>query len=68
LAKREVDFEGRTYKVRSDKVEIPDLTKISRIAALTWLCQETYPRGHSTKRPNPLAGLGGAITIGVRGS
>jgi hypothetical protein len=66
LAKRTVEWEGRTYKVRSDKVVIPDLTQMSRIAALCWLCQQTYPRGHSTKRPNPLAGFGGAITVGVR--
>lgn len=51
MAKRTVEWEGRTYKVRSDKVDIPDLTKMSRIGALTWLCQQTYPRGHSTKRP-----------------
>lgn len=68
MAKRTVEWEDRTYKIRSDKVDIPDLTQMSRIAALSWLCKESYARGHSTKRPNPLAGLGGAITVGVRGS
>lgn len=62
--KREVEWDGRYYKVRSDKIEIPDLKAISRFQALTWLCRETYPRGYS--RPNPLAGLGGVISVGVR--
>lgn len=59
--KREVEWDGRYYKVRSDKIEIPDLKSISRFAALTWLCRETYPTGYS--RPNPLAGFGGAIAV-----
>jgi hypothetical protein len=62
--KREVEWDGRWYKVRSDKIEIPDLKAMSRFAALTWLCRETYPTGYS--RPNPLAGIAGAISINVR--
>lgn len=59
--KREVEWDGCWYKVRSDKVEIPDLKAMSRFAALTWLCRETYPTGYS--RPGPLAGFNGAITV-----
>ena len=62
--KREVEWDGRFYKVRSDKVEIPDLANMERLAALTWLCRETYPTGY--RRPHPLAGFGGAISVGVR--
>lgn len=59
--KREVEWDGRTYKVRSNKIEIPDLKSMSRFAALTWLCRETYPTGYS--RPSPLAGFAGAISV-----
>lgn len=59
--KREVEWDGRFYKVRSDRIAIPDLKSISRFEALTWLCRETYPTGYS--RPNPLAGFGGAISV-----
>lgn len=62
--KREVCWDGRYYKVRSNKVEIPDLGAINHFTALLWLNQHTYARGYS--RPNPLAGFGGAISIGVR--
>jgi hypothetical protein len=68
--KREVEWDGRVYKVRSDKISIPDLAaaemapsgSAERFAALTWLCAHTYPTGYS--RPSPLAGFGGAIKVG----
>lgn len=56
-----VEFEGRYYSARSYKTEVPDFASMSRIAALLWLCQNTYPTGYS--RPNPLAGFGGAISV-----
>lgn len=59
--KREVEWDGRFYKVRKSKIEIPDLKAMSRIAAILWLCRETYPTGYS--RPNPLAGFAGAISV-----
>lgn len=59
--KRYVDFDGRSYAVRSDKIVIPDLKTMSRFAALSWLINHTYPTGYS--RPNPLAGFGGAIKV-----
>lgn len=66
-AKRTVTYGGRTYKVRKDKIEIPDLDAMTRIAALVWLNEETYPTGAGTRtRPNPLAGMGGAIRVNVR--
>lgn len=55
-------YDGQTYKVRSTKVEIPDLDALPRFEALGWLIRNTYPRGYS--RPmSPLAGLGAAINI-----
>lgn len=60
--KRDVVWDGRTYKVRSDKIEIPDLAALPRFEALLWLVANTYATGYS--KPNPLAGLGGAINVG----
>jgi len=60
-----VTYDGNTYKVRSRKTEIPDLGAMPRMAALQWLCRETYRRGYS-KAPSPLAGLAGAIGLTVR--
>ncbi len=62
--KREVEWDGCWYKVKSSKIDIPDLKSLPRFEALTWLCRETYSRGYS--RPNPLAGFAGAISIGSR--
>jgi hypothetical protein len=59
--KRYVNWGDRSYAVRSDKIEIPDLAAMSRFAALQWLVSNTYATGYS--RPNPLAGLGGAIAV-----
>jgi len=59
--KRYVNWDGSSYAVRSSKVDIPDLSAMSRFAALSWLINHTYARGYS--RPNPLAGLGGAIKV-----
>lgn len=56
---RTVEYDGKLYKVRGTKVEIPDLAALDRFTALQWLCRHTYARGFS--RPNPLAGLAGAI-------
>lgn len=61
MRKREVEWNGRFYKVKSSKIVIPDLSKMERFAALLWLNANTYARGYS--RPNPLAGLAGAVTI-----
>lgn len=61
-----VEFDGKVYSLRSSKVEIPDLTAMSRFAALTWLIKHTYPRGTNHRRPNLLAGLAGAISVGAK--
>lgn len=59
-----VTWDGTTYSLRSRNVEVPDLSAMSRFAAIQWLITNTYARGYS--RPNPLAGFGGAITVNVR--
>lgn len=59
-----VTYDNRTYKVRSRKTGIPDLQSMDRMAALIWLNRNTYPTGAGTRtRPNPLAGLGDAISF-----
>lgn len=60
--KRTVTHNGLTYKVRSDKVTIPDLDAMDGTAADMWLIRHTYPRGYS--RPtSPLRGLGAVIAV-----
>ncbi len=59
--KREVTYDGSTYKVRSDTIEIPNFEQMERIAVLQWLCRHTYARGYS--KPNPLQGFSGAIKV-----
>lgn len=55
-----------TYKVRKDSIDIPDLDAMTRIEALVWLNQETYATGSGLRtRPNPLAGIGEAISLHV---
>jgi hypothetical protein len=63
--KRTVDHNGITYKVRSDKIEIPDLATMDGTAAAMWLIRNTYPRGFS-RATNPLQGCGGAINVTTR--
>jgi hypothetical protein len=63
--KREVTYDGNTYKVRSDTIEIPDFSQMERTAVLLWMCRHTYPRGYS--KPNPLQGCSGAIQLSVKG-
>ena len=66
-AKPTVTYDGRTYKVRSHKTEIPDLGAMDRLAALVWINQNTFKRGAGIRtKPNPLAGLSDAIGLEVR--
>jgi len=57
-----VTYDGRTYSVRSAKIEIPDFTKMDRFAVLQWMSRNTTPRGYS-KAPSPLQGLGIALEV-----
>jgi hypothetical protein len=59
-----VEWEGSVYCMRSRKTPIPDLKSMEHFAALGWLINNTYPRGY--RKLNPLAGLGGVISVGVR--
>lgn len=59
-----VEYDGSIYKLKSRKIQIPDLNSMSRIEALLWLNANTYARGYS-KPLNPLRGYGNAITITV---
>lgn len=61
MRKREVSYDGNTYKVRSDKIVIPDFTQMQRFEVLSWMCRHTYGRGYS--KPNPHRGIGSAIRL-----
>ena len=65
--KRTVEYDGKTYKVKSDKVGIPNLTEMDRFGALQWLIKNTYSTGHGLRtKSNPLAGLASAISLKVK--
>ena len=57
-----VTYDGNTYKLKSRKIAVPDLQSMERFSALIWLINNTTSRGYS-KPSNPLAGMGGAITL-----
>lgn len=61
--KREVEFDGTFYRVRSNTVDLPDLKAMNRFDALIWLNRHTYARGHSTKSNVNLRGYSGAVTV-----
>lgn len=62
-----VEYNDRTYTVRSSKTTIPDFNQMTRMNILVWLNQNTYATGRGLRtRPNPLAGLGGIINVEVR--
>jgi hypothetical protein len=54
--KRTVTLNGVTYKVRSDRIDIPDLSAMDAADAAAWLASNTYPRGFGPAT-NPLQGL-----------
>lgn len=58
-----ITFDGKVYKARSHKVDVPNFAEMSRMEALIWLNRNTYAQGRSTRPNNPLAGFGGALSI-----
>ncbi|MCW2721191.1 hypothetical protein [Pseudonocardia sp.] len=62
MPKRIAFYEGRSYKVKSDRIEIPNFEQMERMAVLQWMLRNTYPRGYG--KPNPLAGMGGILRVG----
>lgn len=53
-----VTHNGKVYKLRSRKTEIPDLAAMDGIAAAMWLLRNTYPTGTNHRRAAPnLSGL-----------
>lgn len=48
-----VEYNGKVYKVRSRKTEIPDLAAMDSIPALMWLLRNTTPKGTNHRRPAP---------------
>ena len=65
-AKRVVEYDGEVYKVRRQEVEVPDLAVMDRMGALIWLNRNTYGKGRSNVKPNPLAGLGEILSVEIR--
>jgi hypothetical protein len=60
-----VTYEGKVYKLRSRKTEVPDLDTMDSLGARVWLLQNTRASGTNHRPPQPnLAGL--AIRRGAR--
>jgi hypothetical protein len=57
-----VTYGEYTYKLKSRKTIVPDFNSMTRFEALIWINRNTRARGYS-KAPNPLIGLGGAISV-----
>jgi hypothetical protein len=64
--KRRIDWDNQVYSVKSDKIEVPNFKDMDRLSVLMWLNKNTYRKGYTTRKVNPLAGLGGAITLKIR--
>lgn len=64
--KRTVTYDGTAYKVKSDKVEIPDFEQLGRMGTLVWLNRHTYRRGPRPTDAVDLRGLGSAINVVVK--
>ena len=54
-----IEFQGRIYKLRKRKVEVPDLATMSELEALIWINQNTIPRGYQKEKPR----IGGVTLI-----
>lgn len=48
-----VKYNGKVYKLRSRKTEIPDLAAMDSVPALMWLLRNTAPKGTNHRRPTP---------------
>ena len=57
-----VTYDGETYKLRSRKLEVPDLDSMGGFSARIWINRNTTARGYY-QAPDPLAGMGGAVSI-----
>lgn len=52
-----VTYNGSTYKLKSNKIEIPDLQLMSNLAALVWINQNTIARGYTKKEDIRIGGF-----------
>jgi hypothetical protein len=59
-----VEYQGKVYKLKSRKIEVPDFASLNSIAALVWINQNTIAKGYR-KTENLLAGMD-VLTINVK--
>jgi len=57
-----VEYDGKIYKLKSRKIDIPNFSSMDSLHVRVWLLKNTTPRGYS-KKTNPLAGMGDVINI-----
>jgi hypothetical protein len=58
-----VTYEGKTYKLRSRKIEVPDLENMDSLSAHIWLNRNTTARGF---RKEPAVVLPNSIIISIK--
>lgn len=58
-------YEGSSYKVRGKNTVVPNFAEMDEFSVRIWMIKHTYPRGYAVKT-NPLAGMGAAISVGVK--
>lgn len=52
-----VTYNGNIYKLKSNKIEVPDLQSMSSLAALVWINQNTIARGYTKKEDILIGGF-----------
>lgn len=62
MKRRVIEFDGKQYKLRSNKTLVPNLTEMNRFDALRWLIANTYPKGYSNSPAQSIT-FGGAISV-----
>lgn len=50
-------YNGSTYKLRSNKIEVPELELMDSLAALVWINQNTIARGYTKKEDIRIGGF-----------
>jgi hypothetical protein len=56
-----VEYNGRSYALLSRSTVVPNLQEMDSLHAAMWILRNTRSSGYS--KPNPLAGMGGAIKV-----
>lgn len=65
--RQRVEFNGKSYALKSRRIKVPDFTTMSEIESALWILRNTTARGYSQAAAESIR-LGGAVSVGVRQS